>query len=168
VILFTSCDLIALIVQGVGGGLASAEAEDGDPSTGGNIMLGGIAFQLFTITAYVICAAGFLFRFTKNLPLRAVSLREKQARVGMPVKIKVMVGAMSFSSVLLFIRSVYRLIELSDGWTGRIIRTELYFDVLDGTMIVLAIYTINFIHPGMFSPNQPPKVKETVSRESDV
>jgi hypothetical protein len=121
-----------------------------------------------TITAYVICAAEFLFRFTKNFPLRAVSLREKQARVGMPVKIKVMVGAMSFSSVLLFIRSVYRLIELSDGWTGRIIRTELYFDVLDGTMIVLAIYTVNFIHPGMFSPSQPPKVKETVSRESDV
>lgn len=67
-------------------------------------------------------------------------------------------------------RSIYRVIELADGWLGRVIRTEVYFsafftyplssvincfpwlliDVLDGVMITLAIYTFNVIHPGYF------------------
>lgn len=61
-------------------------------------------------------------------------------------------------------RAVYRTIELSNGWSGKIIQTQVYFskyyvyyspssnnlivDVLDGTMIVLAMYTMNIAHPG--------------------
>ncbi len=55
------------------------------------------------------------------------------------------------------------MIELSDGWAGRIISTQLYFsawlrarapvltppDVLDGAMVTLAIYTLNVAHPGV-------------------
>lgn len=57
------------------------------------------------------------------------------------------------------------MIELEDGWGGRIITTEVYFstcsdvvvpfaalidsiDVLDGAMITLAIYVVNIFHPG--------------------
>jgi hypothetical protein len=40
---------------------------------------------------------------------------------------KVMIYAMIFNTTCLFIRSVYRLIELSDGWDGRIISTQRYF-----------------------------------------
>lgn len=67
--------------------------------------------------------------------------------------------------------AIYRVIELSDGWTGTIIQTEVYFseqpflssvvldlilyeDVFDGAMIVLAIFIFNFIHPGtMIGPD---------------
>ena len=64
-------------------------------------------------------------------------------------------------------RSVYRLVELSDGWNGRIIETQWLFgmlsirselaaswakrariDVFDGTMIALAMFTLNIFHPG--------------------
>jgi hypothetical protein len=31
-------------------------------------------------------------------------------------------------------RSIYRIIELSTGWHGRIIETEVYFNVLDGAI----------------------------------
>jgi hypothetical protein len=43
---------------------------------------------------------------------------------------------------------VYRVIELQDGWLGRIIRTQVYFNVLDGAMVTLAMCTFNFAHPG--------------------
>ncbi|KAJ7242051.1 hypothetical protein C8J57DRAFT_1526451 [Mycena rebaudengoi] len=72
-----------------------------------------------------------------------------------------MVFALLFSTTGLFIRSIYRTIELQDGWEGRIIHTELYFNVLDGGMIVLAIFTMNFVHPGLFlrEPAKAPRDK---------
>jgi len=43
---------------------------------------------------------------------------------------------------------VYRTIELVDGWEGRIIKNELYFNVMDGAMIIAAMYCLNYFHPG--------------------
>jgi len=45
-------------------------------------------------------------------------------------------------------RSVYRTIELVDGWNGRIIKNELYFNTMDGAMIVASMYCLNVLHPG--------------------
>ncbi|KAG6876216.1 hypothetical protein C0993_004915, partial [Termitomyces sp. T159_Od127] len=56
--------------------------------------------------------------------------------------------------------SIYRVVELADGWLGRVIRTEVYFNVLDGVMITLAIYTFNIIHPGYFLADDEEKVTE--------
>jgi hypothetical protein len=67
-------------------------------------------------------------------------------------------------------RSVYRTIELQDGWTGRIIHTELYFNVLDGGMVTLAVFTMNFIHPGVFLGENVEQTKEVEmqSREASL
>lgn len=67
-----------------------------------------------------------------------------------------------------------RLQELANGWGGRIITTQVYFskplfwkayhgwlinvvtiDVLDGGMIVLAMYTLNIFHPGYLLIDTP-------------
>jgi hypothetical protein len=39
-------------------------------------------------------------------------------------------------------------LQLANGWNGRIIETQVYFNVLDGGMITLAMYTLNAFHPG--------------------
>lgn len=64
-------------------------------------------------------------------------------------------------------RGGYRTAELANGWNGRIIATQVYFsaytypflyspfivpddlalDVLDGAMVVLSTFTLNFLHP---------------------
>jgi hypothetical protein len=53
--------------------------------------------------------------------------------------------------------SVYRVIELASGWTGRIIHTQVYFNVLDAGMVVLAIFTLNIAHPGLLLGQVPTK-----------
>ncbi|KAF8305131.1 hypothetical protein DL93DRAFT_2233179 [Clavulina sp. PMI_390] len=63
-------------------------------------------------------------------------------------KVAIMSWALAFSSLCLLIRAIYRTVELSDGWNGRIIETQLYFNVLDGAMVTLAMYTLNLFHPG--------------------
>lgn len=52
---------------------------------------------------------------------------------------------------MIYIRSIYRTIELLQGWTGYLITHEIYFIVLDGTMMVLAVGIFNLIHPAWFS-----------------
>ncbi|KAF8919307.1 hypothetical protein CPB85DRAFT_1529784 [Mucidula mucida] len=69
----------------------------------------------------------------------------------MDTRIMNMLAALCFNILCLFIRANYRTIELSDGWNGRIINTEVYFNVLDSAIVVLAMYTLNFAHPGPWS-----------------
>ncbi|KAJ7838644.1 RTA1-like protein [Mycena olivaceomarginata] len=116
--MYFAIDIISLVVQGVGGGMAST-ATDLD---GANV------------------------RYIRDRPVRA----EEFPRGFLTPRLKTMLGALAFSTTVLVIRSIYRLIELSGGWTGRIIRTEVYFNVLDGGMVTLAIFTLNFVHPGIF------------------
>ncbi|KAG1762594.1 RTA1 like protein-domain-containing protein [Suillus occidentalis] len=52
--------------------------------------------------------------------------------------------------------SIYRTIELAGGWFGPVITTERYFDWLDGAMVTLAIYTLNFFHPGIWLNKNDP------------
>ncbi|KAG5353335.1 hypothetical protein C0989_008059 [Termitomyces sp. Mn162] len=152
-ILFITCDVIALIIQGTGGGLASAHIKT-NPTPGGNVMLGGITFQLgrSVIVVYTFLAAEFFIRYMSNKPFRK-SMSYTESFIDpkpMTRKIMIMSLGIAFCTLCLFIRSVYRVIELAGGWLGRIIRTEVYFNVLDGAMITLALYTFNFIHPGYF------------------
>ncbi|KAJ6613511.1 RTA1-like protein, partial [Mycena sp. CBHHK59/15] len=145
-IIFLSCDFIALAVQGVGGGMASNAIYNLPAANrGAHIMLGGIVFQFVVIMGYSSLAADFFRRYLQDLPAQSVST----PRGVLTTRLKIMFGALIFSTALLFIRSIYRIIELSTGWTGRIITTQVYFNVLDGAMILLAMFTVNFAHPGL-------------------
>ena len=56
-ILFIGCDIVSLVVQGVGGTNASITFQNGgDPTLGSRIMVGGIIFQ---IGKYVFSGAYF-------------------------------------------------------------------------------------------------------------
>ncbi|KAJ7152907.1 RTA1 like protein-domain-containing protein [Mycena filopes] len=146
-ILFLCCDIASLVIQAIGGGMAAGAVNQlRDPAKGGHVMLGGIVFQMATITVYVFCAGEFLLRYLKNLPVRGPPT--PAATPPLSRNMRILVGALVFNTVCLFIRAVYRVIELSDGWSGRIIHTQVYFNVLDGMMITLAILTLNFAHPG--------------------
>jgi len=61
-----------------------------------------------------------------------------------------MLHAMVIMTMFILIRTLYRVVEFADGWTGVVISTQWVFNVFDGTMIVLAIYTLNFFHPGIY------------------
>ncbi|RDB18400.1 Uncharacterized protein C17G6.02c [Hypsizygus marmoreus] len=163
-IIFCTCDFVSLIIQGTGGGLAASADVDATP--GANVMLGGIVFQLVTISVYSALAVEFFVRFIHDRPVDpkrndSTATLLTSLKSPMTPKLKTMFIALAFSTVCLFIRAVYRTIELTDGWSGRIISTEIYFNVLDGAMIVLAIYTMNFVHPGIFlRDDEDPKVIE--------
>ncbi|KAJ3510368.1 hypothetical protein NLJ89_g4712 [Agrocybe chaxingu] len=167
-ILFITCDVVSLVIQGVGGGIAaSAETLDG-ANQGGRIMLGGIVLQLIVIVVYSIFAIEFMTRYflrkpiPSRLPEGSVNSGSSQVTLSHGILTKrlgLMCIALGFSTLVLFIRAIYRTIELADGWNGRIIETEVYFNVLDGAMVVLALYVLNIAHPGILLATPPVEEK---------
>ncbi|OSX62459.1 hypothetical protein POSPLADRAFT_1046756 [Postia placenta MAD-698-R-SB12] len=155
-IIFCSFDAIALIIQAVGGATAATAVDQNKnpnkrethaDTQGGHIMLIGIVIQMFGITVYMALAAEFILRYLYDRPVRASGDRPLAA-FSFDRKHKLMLAGLTFSSICIYIRSVYRTIELANGWTGYIIHTQRYFDWLDGGMITLAMFTVNFFHPG--------------------
>jgi hypothetical protein len=155
--IFCTFDVISLVVQAVGGATASSATDEVGAENGAHIMLGGIVFQMACITIYVFLAAEFFLRFIHDKPLGGLASSHKGEvpTVLLDKPMQIMIGGLIFNTTCLFIRAVYRTIELSDGWHGRIISTQLYFNVLDGAMVTLAIFTLNFTHPGFLLRDSP-------------
>ena len=166
--MFVTADLVALSVQGVGGALAAiAAGNHKDPEKGGKIMLGGIVFQMIAITIYMALAIEFVYRFWHHKPFKGREDVSPSGRYLLDHNMKLMLAGATLSSLLIYVRyvqqaqpnsyavslilqsrSVYRTIELVDGWEGRIIKNELYFNVMDGAMIVASMFCLNVFHPG--------------------
>lgn len=146
--IFVTCDIISLVVQAVGGGMASMEVNkvNGDTAPGTHTMVAGIVFQLASITVFVFLAADFV--------RRTLRMRILQTMTGTIIPL---LGAMIFSVLCIYIRSIYRTIELSQGWSGYLITHERYFIVLDGIMMVLAVGVFNIFHPGWLLPKNEVK-----------
>ncbi|KGO63939.1 RTA-like protein [Penicillium italicum] len=142
--IFCTCDVISLVLQAIGGGMASVQANkiDGDTKPGTHIMVAGIVFQLFSVTIFVVCAVDFFNRIIRNRLLQTVT-----------GSVMPLFSAMVFSIVCIYIRSIYRTIELVQGWDGYLITHERYFVALDGAMMVLAVGIFNVLHPGWLLPS---------------
>ncbi|TFK26878.1 RTA1-domain-containing protein [Coprinopsis marcescibilis] len=158
--IFVFCDVVSLAVQGGGGAVAAKATDLAGANRGGNIMLGGIAFQLFVIVAYLVLAVEYFVRYTFDKPINslgiAASAQNREFQRGqLTEKMRAMLVALLFNTLCLFVRAVFRTIELAEGWRGRLIQTQLYFDVLDGAMIVLATYAFILGHPGWLLEHKP-------------
>ncbi|WVF66949.1 hypothetical protein IAT40_001692 [Kwoniella sp. CBS 6097] len=66
----------------------------------------------------------------------------------------IMLIAVAISSAMILIRGVYRSVELVQGWTGHLMETEMYQNILDALMMLIAVGIYNFIHPGFLFPRK--------------
>lgn len=149
--IFLSCDIIAIFVQGMGGGIAASSKSKKRTNFGTDIALGGTTFQLVAIFVYCALAAEFLVRYTRDQPVRqSFPSLEKGIRGTMGKRLRRMLQAMAIMTILIIIRTIYRLIEFKDGFHGKVISTQWLFNVFDGVMIVLAMFILNIFHPGIY------------------
>ncbi|KAH9941796.1 RTA1-domain-containing protein [Epithele typhae] len=164
--IFLTADSIALFLQFAGGSIADNDSELVS-KIGTYVMLGAIAFQLVLLIIFAIFAAEYLWRRSNDRPIRRAPAYEDAASHGpMETPLKHLATGICLMTLFLFIRSVhdtspdppsdakrfhsgvYRTVELADGFNGRIIHTQVYFNVLDGAMVTLAMYTLNVFHTG--------------------
>ena len=57
--------------------------------------------------------------------------------------------ALAVSTIAIFIRSLYRVIELLGGFGGALANNQATFMVLEGPMVIIAVLAMTVFHPGM-------------------
>lgn len=152
---FIPCDVISLILQAAGGAMASISsqnAEGGYDRTGDHIMMAGLAFQVFTLLVFMICSVDFglnVWRRHKRLGDAAFDQSEAVRAVRGSFLFKGCVGALAVATVCIFWRSVFRVAELSEGWSGPLMARQDLFIGFEGVMIVVACFVLNVFHPSV-------------------
>lgn len=143
---FVACDIVSLLVQAAGGGIAASTplTNPGLIDTGTNILVAGLSIQVACLFAFLACSLEFFWRVRKNPELR----NPQFADLVHSKRFKMFLFALFGATACLFVRTVFRAIELSEGFSGEMANREVDFMVLDGVMVILACTCLTVLHPG--------------------
>ena len=134
---FISCDVVATIVQVSGAALIGVAASNGrDPTTPNNILLGGLAFQVFAFFIFCVCLGIFLYR----------------ARKIISSSLKAFTAALCAATFLVYLRTCFRLAETAEGLNSALATQEAYFGSLEFAPIVIAVFILAVWYPGKWLP----------------
>ncbi|RDW62324.1 hypothetical protein BP6252_11757 [Coleophoma cylindrospora] len=149
--IFIPCDLLSLLLQAAGGGLASvASHSNRSPATGDHIMVAGLAFQVFTLLVFMCLCVDFALRTLKrykSMGQDAFDQNPVYVHMREGKKFKLFVGALTLATICIFWRSVYRVAELGEGWSGNLIRHQWLFVGFEGVMVIVACFSLNIFNP---------------------
>jgi len=149
--IFIPCDLASLLLQAAGGGLASsASHQHKNPDTGDNIMVAGLAFQVLTLLIFMCLCGDFAFRTYKRYRTMGESAFDQNpafVKLRGDWKFKGFMYALTLATICIFWRSVYRVVELAEGWTGHLIKQQWLFVGFEGVMVIVACLALNFFNP---------------------
>lgn len=150
-LIFIICDIISIVLQAVGGGVAAgALSVYKSTQQGSNIMVGGLAYQVFTIALFQFFWYLFFFRVYKSYRKNGdADFNPRFAHIRESKFLVPFIIGVSFAVVLIFVRSIYRLIELSEGWSSNLAVDEIYFMILEALMVCLATCVLAFLSPGL-------------------
>lgn len=136
---FVSIDIISLIIQGIGSGIAAtAEIDAKDTMPGGRIVVGGLALQLVGYLIFNVIYINFWIRCQKNPPKseywnsecqcppcpvvpgrdHAANSNSVHVLLSPADRFQFFMAVVFVSSLLIFLRSTFRLAEMAVGWIG--------------------------------------------------
>ena len=126
-----------------------ASHQDKSPDTGDHIMVAGLAFQVLTLLMFQLLCVDFLIKTLRRMKsMGDAALDPEHAALRRSAKFRVFLVALGLATVCIFIRSVYRVAELSEGWTGALIQNQSLFIGFEGAMVIAAVSVLNAFHPG--------------------
>jgi hypothetical protein len=145
---FITSDAIATVTQIAGAALIGvSQTNREDPTTANYILLGGLAYQCFSIGLFIILTVTFLVR------ARAQIRREGRGLV-------LFVAAFFAATLLVYLRTVFRLAETAEGLGGGLSTVEVYFGTLEFLPLALAVPLLAVWHPGRCVGSKISAVKE--------
>ncbi|KAH8198544.1 hypothetical protein TruAng_007276 [Truncatella angustata] len=136
--IFVTLDVISFLMQGGGGGLlASANDADG-LQRGQNIIMGGLAVQLIGFSVFILVSILFHWRILQNPTSTSATSNAPWQRF---------LYVLYAVSVLILIRSIFRIIEYGQGWDGSLQTFEAVLYIFDGLLMLSAMILLNIWHP---------------------
>ncbi|KAJ3010299.1 hypothetical protein HKX48_007468 [Thoreauomyces humboldtii] len=132
--IFVALDCFSFLIQSSGSGLLVSAKDDSAVSSATNLLIGGLVIQVVAFSIFILLAAIFHHRARMH------------SRNGDFWKVLMM--ALYFSSLCILARSVYRVIEFSQGYDGPIARRESFMYAFDFVFMQFATAAFLLVHPG--------------------
>ena len=129
--IFISCDLISLVLQAAGGGIAGgkkAETNATTRDTGTDVMMAGIIWQVVTLSVFGFLIVDYFWKTYRNWHLVPPQGKEIASRK----EFKLFATAIFIAYVAIMTRCGYRIVELTGGWSSTIMRNQPSFIGLEG------------------------------------
>ncbi|KAF1984894.1 RTA1-domain-containing protein [Aulographum hederae CBS 113979] len=142
---FVTCDIFSLILQAAGGALAATANTPEDGDTGVNVMIAGLVFQVVSLVVFFLLWGDFVWR-SRRANANMLSSHFEGLRATRMFKLFQI--ALALAALFIFIRSVFRVAELQEGFDGHLANDEVTFMILEGPMIILATILLTVFHPG--------------------
>ncbi|KAJ1879467.1 hypothetical protein H4R99_004033 [Coemansia sp. RSA 1722] len=136
---YFASDIFSIAMQGAGGGMMTTmKGRD----AGKKIVLVGLTVQLFFFACYLLTT---VYVWRKPEYVVSQGPRDKSPAAA---KRKVMI-AIVVTTIIIYLRSIYRIAEFADGYGGKIYSAEWAFYVFDTILIFIAflVYIVLFIGP---------------------
>lgn len=132
--IFITSDAVATVAQVTGAALVGRKsAARQDPTVANNILLAGLAYQVFAMTAFIAIAGVFITRAARAIRTEGLS---------------VFSGVFVLATLLIYLRTVFRLAETAQGLFGGLQTHETYFAYLEFAPVALAVLLFAGWHPG--------------------
>lgn len=146
---FIVLDVVTTGIQIAGAALiGTAESNEKSPETANNILLSGLAIQVFSFAVFflILCACIWRVRYDKG-PRTWAHTPPAQA----------LLLSLVLTSILIELRTIFRLIETAQGVFGYLSGHEAFFGCLEYLPVILAVFTWNLLHPGYLAPMESHK-----------
>lgn len=127
--IFITFDILALILQGAGGGIAATANDPNMLNVGDDLMMTGISWQVATLLVFGTMVGDYAFRRLRDpAPLSPAAEAKKKS-----VKFRVFCVGLFIAYLAIFARCVYRIAEMAGGWSNPIMQDQSLFIGLDGS-----------------------------------
>lgn len=144
--IFVGLDIVASVVQVVGGTLANPRSTPDEQSRAIHLYMGGIGLQEFFIVLFV----GLCVVFQRQIS--AIERRSSWFSWLTATEWGPLLCAVYVSLLMISVRIIYRLIEFSGGMgeNNSLTSHESYFYALEAAPMFFAIIAFNIVHPGRY------------------
>ncbi|KAF7959728.1 hypothetical protein EAE96_001338 [Botrytis aclada] len=162
-ITFMAADWIALILQAAGGAIADTAATEAGMNSGTNILVAGLSFQVFGLILFMMVVVKYAFKVSgERIRRQAASWAAGEGEIGAKEsKMRylcydwrltpqpVVLAGLTVATVLILIRSIFRVAELAKGFQSKLANEEISFMILEGAVMILATTIMTIFHPGL-------------------
>lgn len=138
-------DLTSLVLQSAGGSIADAAKTHQHARKGIDHMIAGLILQVVSLGLFLFISADFTWTCRKGaMTADAVKQRTRDRSM-----FKIFLACLVLATVVILIRSVFRVAELWEGFSGSLWNAEVDFVFLDGAMISISVICLTALHPGL-------------------
>ncbi|KAH8734127.1 RTA1 like protein-domain-containing protein [Ilyonectria robusta] len=153
--LFVLGDVLSFLTQGGGGAILARAKSMSDVKLGENVIIAGLAIQIAFFGVFIVVICLFHYRILASPTSSWHSSTMVWQRF---------LWILYAASVLIMIRSVFRVAEYVMGNDGALLANEVYLYVFDAALMFVVAAMFNYFHPGKIIQTED---KSVLTSEND-